>query len=96
MVHETGLRALGLLLAGLLLGGMVGPEVYGEGLPPDRALVLHYTFDYPDTFGLPGEQRIVRDHSLYGNDGKIVNKPESLPELDGRFGVLLRWSGNLH
>jgi len=48
----------------------------------DESLVLHYTF------GLPGEQRIVRDRSPHGNDGKIVNKPESLPELDGRFGVL--------
>ncbi len=85
---DTRLRSLGLLVAALALLGIVGPGVYGEESDPDRTLVLHYTFDYPDTMGLPGEERVVKDHSLYGNDGKIANQPEALRELDGRQGVL--------
>ena len=85
------MNAVGPLVFLMFLSGAPGGERSGirsTSGPIDEALVLHYTFDYPDTFGLPGEQRIVRDRSPQGNDGKIVNKPESLPELDGRFGVL--------
>ncbi len=88
MLRDARLRLLALVVAGLVLGGMVAPQVHGEGSPTDPALVVHYTFDYPDTMGLPGEKRIVKDHSPYGNDGEIVNKPEALRELDGRRGVL--------
>ncbi len=88
MSLDTRVRLWRLLVAGLVLCWMVGPDVYGEGSPRDDTLVLHYTFDYPDTTGLPGHKRIVKDHSPYGNDGEIVNKPEALRELDGRRGVL--------
>ncbi len=88
LLPDRRLRLLALLVAGLLLCGMVAPQVHGVGSPTDPALVLHYTFDYPDTMGLPGEKRIVKDHSSYGNDGEIVKKPEALRELDGRRGVL--------
>ena len=66
-----------------------GPKRSAAGpILADESLVLHYTFEFPDTTGMPREQRIVRDRSLYGNDGKIVNHPEALEELDGRRGVL--------
>ncbi len=88
MLHDTRLGLWGIVVVGLVLCGMVAPQVYGEGSPKDDTLVLHYTFDYPDTTGLPGEKRVVKDHSRYGNDGEIVKKPEAIRELDGRRGVL--------
>ncbi len=80
MLLHTRLGILGLLVAGLLVGGIVAPQVYGEGSVMDDTLVLHYTFD-KDT----GET--AKDLSAYGNDGKIV-KAEYLEEFDGRRGVL--------
>jgi hypothetical protein len=85
------MKAIASLVCLLFLADGLGDDRSMAGSasdPIDESLVLHYTFDYPDTFGLPGEQRLVRDRSPHGNDGRIINKPEALPELDGRFGVL--------
>ncbi len=74
------LRLCGSLVAGLVLCGMVAPQVYAEGSPRDKALVVHYAFDKDDG-------NTAKDSSTHGNDGKIV-KAEYLTEVDGRHGVL--------
>ncbi len=80
MWHDTRLRFWGLVVAGVVLCGMVGSDVYGEEPPADPALVLHYTFDED-----PGA--VAKDLSSYGNHGEIA-KAEYLEEFDGRRGVL--------
>ncbi len=80
MSMHMRLSPWGLVLAGLLLCVIVSPEGYGEKLPADPSLVLHYTFD-EDT----GDT--ANDQSAYGNEGKIV-KAQYLEEFDGRRGVL--------
>lgn len=87
MLFAIRLRFWGLLLAGLVVCAMVAPEVYAVTSGEDKSLVLHYMFDYPDTTGYSGP-RVVKDHSPYGNDGEIVQIPESLREVHGRRGVL--------
>lgn len=50
---------------------------------PDESLMLYFSFDELS-------DRTVKDHSQYGNDGKLVGKPTL---VDGKFGKAMKFNG---
>ena len=50
---------------------------------PDESLMLYFSFDELN-------DQTLKDHSQYGNDGKLVGKPTL---VDGKFGKAMKFNG---
>ena len=72
-------KTFSILFFVFVLTGPVG-QVWSN---PDESLMLYFSFDELN-------DRTVKDHSQYGNDGKLVGKPTL---VDGKFGKSMKFNG---